>query len=178
MHKSPSSSSSSSLFFVFNRIVRNSADLLPQQYANQPNLHTGNEEWVLFEVNMFPYQCIFFKLLSKIFNLFLPLNVINRVIAGPLPWSKLNIARLSFLYLCSFTLALSVRLSTHTNVVISSISQWFFFFPAEWQIILRWSNCKSCEENKQKYGLKNNRAHIRWDKMSFTDKLLLEWKSE
>lgn len=128
MHKSPSSSSSSSLFFVFNRIVRNSADLLPQQYANQPNLHTGNEEWVLFEVNMFPYQCIFFKLLSKIFNLFLPLNVINRVIAGPLPWSKLNIARLSFLYLCSFTLALSVRLSTHTNVVISSISQWFFFF--------------------------------------------------
>lgn len=43
MHKSPSSSSSS-LFFVFNRIVRNSADLLPQQYANQPNLHTGNEE--------------------------------------------------------------------------------------------------------------------------------------
>lgn len=54
----------------------------------------------------------------------------------------------------------------------------FFFFPAEWQIILRWSNCKSCEENKQKYGLKNNRARIRWDKMSFTDKLLLEWKGE
>lgn len=108
--------------------MRNNADLLPQQYANQPNLHTGNEEWVLFEVNMFPYQCFFFfYLLSKIFNLFLPLNVINRVIAGPLLWSKLNIARLSFLYLCSFTLALSVRLSTHTNVVISSISQWFFF---------------------------------------------------
>lgn len=109
--------------------MRNNADLLPQQYANQPNLHTGNEEWVLFEVNMFPYQCFFFffKLLSKIFNLFLPLNVINRVIAGPLLWSKLNIARLSFLYLCSFTLALSVRLSTHTNVVISSISQCFFF---------------------------------------------------
>lgn len=41
MHKSPSSSS---LFFFLNRIVRNNADLLPQQYANQPNLHTGNEE--------------------------------------------------------------------------------------------------------------------------------------
>lgn len=126
MHKSPSSSSSSFFLKIELWEIMQTCYLNSMQ-TNQTCIQEMRNEcflkWTCFPISAF----FFFKLLSKIFNLFLPLNVINRVIAGPLLWSKLNIARLSFLYLCSFTLALSVRLSTHTNVVISSISQCFFF---------------------------------------------------